>query len=75
MKDKKTVAIEFRNKILERLFEREANKAYWEMISDTNKKGSEEYLEAIQNIVVNEDLIEKDTQFLKIIEILIGEIK
>lgn len=73
MKTKKEILVELRNQILTRLVVAEADKAYFEFVSEDSRDNSPEKVEALEVIKSKAESIKKDTVFLSCIDKLMKE--
>jgi hypothetical protein len=75
IKSDKELLIELRNKIAGRLIEVKANISYWQIILRKAKKNSQEMVDVLKNIEINESSVKKDNVFLRCIDLMIKKEK
>jgi hypothetical protein len=65
--------IELRDMVAARVMGQKTSKKYWEMMSKKSKKDTQEKVDAINKIALNEQLISADSKYLKIIDEMLEE--
>ena len=59
---------ELRNRIASQIVTQETAVTYWREVSKKAKKDSQERVDALQSVVINQQMISKDKHYLKIID-------
>lgn len=60
--------VELRNQVASRIISQKASKRYWQIMSKETKKDTQERIDTLQKVSLNEQLISADKKYLQVID-------
>lgn len=68
IKDDHTLLVELRNQTAGKIIGHKASKRYWKIMASEAKKDTQERIDALQKVSLNEQLISADKKYLQVID-------
>lgn len=68
IKTEKQLIIELRNKIASQIVSQRASELYWREVAKKSKKDTQEKVDSLNKVSINQQLNSKDKAYLKIID-------
>lgn len=65
--------IQLRNQVAFRIVSQEASKRYWQIMAKEAKKDTQERIDTLQKVSLNEQLISADKKYLQVIDEMLEE--